>query len=296
MRKNWKQKIAPAMNNFCLGCDKCNGTGCVGQIPGMGGLGEAKTFQANFNSWEDIIVDISTSRLPKIGVAPMTGVAENMGNPMSEAEFHRLLVAGAKKAGIFSCIGDGTPDHKVQDGIAALRANRVEGVVFFKPYPNQMLLQRYQWAEPVGKIIGLDIDSYRIATMAGKVVMEKKGVEQLLELKEKFKKPFIVKGIASEEDVQLIEAVRPDYVVVSNHGGRVFDNGEGIAYILQRYGERLKSVVKEVWVDGGLRTHEHLLKANALGADAVLIGRLFIQATAVYGKSGISKVCGELTR
>lgn len=299
MQNNWKKKIPLKMNNYCRGCEVCDGAGCVGQIPGMGGLGRARTFQANYDSWEEIDIEIDIEvdcdKYPQIGVAPMTGVAENMGNPASEAEFHDRLVKGALKAGVLSCIGDGTPDHKILDGIAALKANNAQGVVFFKPYPNSVLLERYHWAEDVGSIIGLDIDSYKIATMAGKVILEKKTAEDLIELKNYFKKPFIIKGVASEEDVELIEKVRPDYVVVSNHGGRVFDNGEGIAYILQRYIDRLKAVTKEVWVDGGLRTREHILKAATLGADRVLIGRPFIQATAVYGKKGIAKLCKELS-
>jgi isopentenyl diphosphate isomerase/L-lactate dehydrogenase-like FMN-dependent dehydrogenase len=134
---------------------------------------------------------------------------------------------------------------------------------------------------------GLDIDSYRIVTMKGKASLERKTAAQLIELKNYFKLPFMVKGVASEEDVQLVEEVKPDIVVISNHGGRVFDKGRGTAYILHDYGKRLKNCCGQLWVDGGLRSAAHLAKSAALGADRVLIGRPFIQATAVFGEKGI---------
>lgn len=287
-----RKKLNKLTNGACRGCARCNGYGCIGEVPGMGGKGFAKTFINNYKSWEDI--EVRGTELPEIGVAPMTGVEQNMGNPFPEAEFHNYIVKGAKKAGIFSCIGDGTPDFKLLDGADALRKNGVKGSVFIKPYPNKNIIERYNWIEDVSDIVGIDIDSYHIPTMDGLVPLEKKSSSQLKELKKIFEKRFAVKGIQSMDDLELVRDLKPDIVVISNHGGRVFDNGRGIAYSLQELAGQVKNYCNEIWVDGGLRSINHMKKAKALGASRVLIGRPFIQATILLKSEGISNWLNSL--
>ncbi|MGL1894555.1 MAG: alpha-hydroxy-acid oxidizing protein [Spirochaetaceae bacterium] len=283
----YNRAISLATHEACRGCSKCNGHGCVGEVPGMGGKGKAKTFINNYNSWNDIEVENISNELPLIGVAPMTGVGQNMGNVFPEAVFHNYMAKGAQKADIMYCIGDGTPDFKLLSGIKALKNNNFKGTAFIKPYPNKNILERFELVEGIANIIGVDIDSYRIPTMEGLVSLEKKNAKQLLELKSHCNKPFIIKGVQSQADLELMKEVRPDIVVVSNHGGRVFDDGEGIAYRLKEIISELKNICDEVWVDGGIRTKEHMYKAKTLGATRVLLGRPFIQATSVYKEEGI---------
>ncbi|WP_246745061.1 alpha-hydroxy-acid oxidizing protein [Thiospirochaeta perfilievii] len=285
--REFNRTVAKLMHKSCRGCSVCNGYGCRGEVPGMGGKGQALTFINNFKSWNEIEVDISGVDLPLLGIAPMTGVGQNMGNVYPESVFHNYMVSGAKKAGIMPCIGDGTPDFKLQSGIKALKDNNITGTAFIKPYPNNIILERFKMVEPYVDIMGVDIDSYRIPTMEGLVSLEQKSEEQLLELKEACNKRFIVKGIQSQNDLELMIKVKPDIVVVSNHGGRVFDNGEGIAYRFKELIPELKKIANEVWVDGGLRTISHLKKAKALGAYRVLIGRPLIKATAVFKEDGV---------
>lgn len=286
-RTEFRKTVAKNTHRACRGCKECNGYGCKGEVPGMGGKGSSATFINNFTSWNDIDVDIKEGDLPLLGVAPMTGVGQNMGNVYPEALFHNYMVLGAKATGIMACIGDGTPDFKLYSGIKALKDNGVSGTAFIKPYPNYMILDRFKLVDDVADIVGVDIDSYRIPTMEGLVSLEKKSASQLLELKKRSTKPFIVKGVQSTEDLELMKIVKPDIVLVSNHGGRVFDNGEGIAYRLQSLMAELKDITSEVWVDGGIRTIDHLKKAKTLGATRVLIGRPIIQAISVFKEEGI---------
>lgn len=269
----------------------------------MGGLHSASTFKANFSSWEQLafqhqgeLLSLSQEKALEpsfLGIAPMTGVEENMGAPrgLDEWAFHHLLVRGAKKAGVFSSIGDGAPDFKIQAGIQALLKEGVKGAIFMKPYPNETLFTRLEWVEKAAQIVGLDIDSHHIVTMAGKATLEKKSAFQLKELKQKIHAkgfPFVVKGINDHEGVSLIEEIKPDVVVLSNHGGRVLDHQEGIAFSLKQYGARLKKSCDQLWVDGGIRYYRHLLLAKWLKADKVLIGRPAIQATAYFQEEGIT--------
>lgn len=289
---DFNKMISLHMNSACRGCKICNGFGCRGEVPGMGGKGKALTFINNYKSWNEI--DVDGDEMPELGVAPMTGVGQNMGNVYPESVFHGYLVAGAKKAGLYSCIGDGTPDFKLLSGIKALKDNNVVGTAFIKPYPNDIIKERFHLVENYVDILGVDIDSYRIPTMQGLVALEKKSSSQLLELKKVSNKKFILKGIQSLEDFEIVKKVEPDIVVVSNHGGRVFDNGEGIAHRLKALMPHLLNYCGEVWVDGGLRTKAHLKKAKALGATRVLIGRPLIQATSVLKEEGVSHWLKEL--
>ncbi len=279
--------ISQKSHNACRGCEICDGRGCNGEIPGMGGKGTGTTFINNYLSWENILVK-TTNQLPKIGVAPMTGVEENMGYPCSEQDFHQLLVAGAKVANISVCIGDGSPLYKLESGRNALIANEIEGTAFVKPYAdNQEILKRYKLVEDFISEFGIDIDAVSLKNMQGKANLEIKGIHSLQQIQKAIKKPFIIKGIHKLEQIELIKELKPFAVVISNHGGRVFDNGEGIAFILQKLAPLIKNYTQEIWVDGGLRNHSHLLKAKALEADKVLVGRPFIQAIIAQGSNGI---------
>ena len=204
-----------------------------------------------------------------------------------EAPFYFAAAESAKAAGIGFCIGDGFPDIKLESGIAAAERFELKADVFIKPYPDRQWLERAERAASIAGFIGIDIDSWQIATMAGQTVMERKTAAQLKTLKKSIKSPFVIKGICDRETAALLEEVRPDAAVISNHGGRVASPPEGTAYLLQRFASAVRKQSGSVWVDGGLRTGVHLKKAAALGAERVLIGRPFIQAVIINGRDGV---------
>ncbi|MAH21879.1 MAG: hypothetical protein CMO12_03605 [Thaumarchaeota archaeon] len=113
-------------------------------------------------------------------------------------------------------------------------------------------------------------------------------------LKKEVTIPVVIKGIMSQEDAK--EAVRAgaDAVVVSNHGGRLLDYTQSAIEVLP---EVLEAVGKEVdvLIDGGFRRGTDALKALAMGAKAVLIGRPVFWGVAVAGAPGVSRVIQLLT-
>jgi hypothetical protein len=267
----------------------------------MGGKGSGRTFINNVLSWDEAEAHSASCRevspclpgLPEIAVAPVTGVDENIGGALPEAEFHDALVLGAKEAGIFSCIGDGVPLYKFTGGVAALMRHGRKAAVIIKPHLNHVVMERYEMAAACAEAVGIDIDACTLATVESKAGLEKKDAPLLKELKTHIKYPFIIKGICRESELELLEAVRPDIVVISNHGGRVADDLEGIARSLERLAPRARNFCGELWVDGGLRRRGHLVKAAALGAKRVLIARPFIQGVVVFGAAGIARVLEE---
>jgi len=291
--QTWRAELAARTRQACRGCALCDGRVCAGEVPGMGGKGGGRTFINNVLSWGEIAVP-PASRLPEIAVAPVTGIDENVGGALPEAEFHDALVRGAIEAGIYSCIGDGVPEYKFTDGVAALARHRRKAAVIIKPHKNRIILERYEMAAPHADALGVDIDACTLATVEGKAGMEWKDARLLAELKKSIQIPFIIKGICRESELELLDAVRPDIAVISNHGGRVADELEGIAWSLERLAARARDFCGEIWVDGGLRKREHLGKAAALGAKRVLIARPFIQGAVCLGAAGVKRVLEDL--
>jgi len=108
-------------------------------------------------------------------------------------------------------------------------------------------------------------------------------------LRSNTKLPIILKGIQHEEDAQRALDAGVDCVLVSNHGGRQVDGGIGAL-------DALPSVVEAVGgkalilFDSGIRHGADVFKALALGARAVLLGRLYIWGSAIAGEQGVRDV------
>ena len=277
----------------CFACKVCNGKACRGIIPGMGGFGDGNTFINNFDSWENIKVNIIDKDIPEIVFAPMTGVDENMGGYLSERQFHEIAVKSSCKGNILHAIGDGFPEYKLEYGAEALRRNKTKGAVFIKPFKHDILLKKYHLVRDVASFIGIDIDCLCLPTLKGVEDIVDMGYRELKEFVSYIDVPFILKGIYDERQLDIVKRLRPYAVVVSNHGGRVFDNGIGTAYLIKDLEKKLRPYVQEVWVDGGLRTKEHLLKAKNLGADRVLIGRPFAVYTILFKEKGVVRFFEE---
>jgi isopentenyl diphosphate isomerase/L-lactate dehydrogenase-like FMN-dependent dehydrogenase len=101
--------------------------------------------------------------------------------------------------------------------------------------------------------------------------------------------PVVVKGLLTAEDAQLACEHGAAAVVVSNHGGRQLD---GVSATLDVLEEVVAAVDgrAEVYLDGGVRRGVDVLKALALGARAVLIGRAMLWGLAVAGEEGVTDV------
>jgi len=106
--------------------------------------------------------------------------------------------------------------------------------------------------------------------------------------------PVIVKGILTAEDARLAVEHGVDAVIVSNHGGRQLDGVLPTMEALPPVVEAVQGKIP-VLVDGGIRRGTDILKALALGAQAVLIGRPYVWGLAAFGQVGVRRVV-ELLR
>ena len=104
--------------------------------------------------------------------------------------------------------------------------------------------------------------------------------------KDKHDVPLIIKGIATAEDAELAVQHGVQVVYVSNHGGRQLDHGLGSAAVLPEIVKALAGRA-EVWVDGGFMRGTDVVKAIALGAKTVGLGRLACLGLAAAGVAGL---------
>jgi L-lactate dehydrogenase (cytochrome) len=104
--------------------------------------------------------------------------------------------------------------------------------------------------------------------------------------------PILVKGVLTADDAREAFAHGVDGVVVSNHGGRQVDGAVAALDALVEVRDELPEAV--VLMDGGIRTAADVVKAIALGADAVLLGRPYAYALAVGGQRGVEELLQNL--
>ncbi|NWH23499.1 HAOX2 oxidase, partial [Grus americana] len=101
--------------------------------------------------------------------------------------------------------------------------------------------------------------------------------------------PIIIKGILTKEDAELAVRHGVQGIIVSNHGGRQLDGGPATIDALVEVVEAVQGRV-EVYLDGGIRKGSDVLKALALGAKCVFIGRPALWGLAYKGEEGLQEV------
>ena len=110
-------------------------------------------------------------------------------------------------------------------------------------------------------------------------------------LRSLWKGKILIKGVMAEEDARAAADVGADGVIVSNHGGRQLD---GVASSIVKLPEVVAAVGDrvEVYMDGGVRSGIDVVKAIALGANGILIGRPWVWAMAGRGQQGLTDLLG----
>jgi len=301
IKNNARRKFALA----CRVCKVCDGIECAGEMPGMGGIGTGSSFTANLASlakyqirtkmihsvkYPDTSVNILGLHLSvPVLAAPITGTLTNMGGGVDELDYSEAVIEGCKIVGSIGMVGDGAEPEKYKIGLQAIKKNRGWGIPIFKPREfNQEIIKRIHAAEKAGaKAVGIDIDAISLKTMElKKQPVGPKTVKDLQEIKKETNLPFILKGIMTPEDALFAVESGADAIVVSNHGGRVMDFMPGFADVLSPIVKEVKGKIT-ILADGGIRTGSDVLKAIALGAEAVLVGRPVAIGAVGEGKDGV---------
>ncbi len=107
--------------------------------------------------------------------------------------------------------------------------------------------------------------------------------------------PVVVKGVCRADDARRCVEHGAKALVVSNHGGRQLDTAPATCEVLPHVAEAVGELC-EIYVDGGIRRGSDVLKAIALGARAVLVGRPVLWGLSVAGQEGVTNVLEILRR
>ena len=120
-----------------------------------------------------------------------------------------------------------------------------------------------------------------------------KSWDDLAWLREQWDGPIVLKGVLHPDDARRAADAGMDGVVVSNHGGRQIDGEiaslDALPHVVEAVGDRMA-----VLLDSGVRTGSDVIKAIALGADAVLLGRPYVYGLGLGGEDGVRHVLRSL--
>ena len=145
----------------------------------------------------------------------------------------------------------------------------------------------------VGHVKGVD-DMSSLSSWTAQQFDPRLSWDDVAWIKNRWGGKLILKGIMDPEDARRAVATGADALIVSNHGGRQLDGApsaiEALPPIVDAVGSRI-----EVWMDGGIRSGQDVLKAVALGARGTLIGRAFLYGLGALGEAGVTR-CLEIIR
>ena len=271
------------MGPYCKSCPVCNGVACKNTVPGPGAKGIGTGFIRNYQKWQELCVNMDTicENVPvdtsynffgkqvalPVFAAPVGAMQLHYGDKYDDLTYNDILVTACAGAGIAAFTGDGTNPAVIQAAAGALKKNHGCGVPTIKPWN---ILKNL--TPPAGS----------------KTVDELKEIVKLMN-----GKPFILKGIMTVNGAKKALEAGASGIVVSNHGGRVLDQCPATAEVLPAIVDAVGGKMT-ILVDGGIRTGMDVFKALALGADAVLIGRPFVNMVYGGGAEGVQVYVDKL--
>jgi len=153
--------------------------------------------------------------------------------------------------------------------------------------------RRRQFGNIVGHVKGVE-DMGSLSAWIGQQFDPRLSWDDVAWIKNRWGGKLILKGIMDPEDARLAADSGADALIVSNHGGRQLDGAPSSIEALPAIAEAVGSRI-EVWMDGGIRSGQDVLKAIALGARGTLIGRAFLYGLGALGEAGVTR-CLEIVR
>ena len=311
---NYSDVLANArecIGKYCKACPVCNGVACKNQIPGPGAKGVGDTAIRNYNKWADIRVNMDTLcengtpdthvelfgkrfKLPFFA-GPVGAVNLHYSDTYTDMTYNDVLVRACAENGIAAFTGDGTNPTVMEMATRAIGAAGGCGVPTIKPWNIDTIREKMAQAKASGCFaVAMDVDAAGLPFLKNMTPPAgSKSVEELTEIVQLAERPFIVKGVMTVKGALKAKQAGAAAIVVSNHGGRVLDQCPATAEVLPAIVDAVGGKMT-ILVDGGIRTGMDVFKALALGADAVLIGRPFVNMVYGGGAEGVQVYVDKL--
>lgn len=306
-----REKSRSVIGPYCKSCPVCNGKACSNKIPGPGSKGTGTVAIKNYESWQKIEVKMDTLAENKeidttfemfgktfkypIFAGPVGAVSQHYSDLYNDNTFNEIYVRACAKSGIAAFTGDGLNEEIMVHATHYIKENNGIGVPTIKPWDKETCFKKLELAKASKAFaIAMDVDAAGLPFLQGRIPPAgRKSVDELKKIINYAKVPFIVKGIMSVEGAQKAINAGAQGIVVSNHGGRVLDGTPATASVLEEIADQFKGQVKII-VDGGIRSGLDVFKALALGADAVIIARPFVNMIYGNGEQGVEAYVQQL--
>ena len=214
---------------------------------------------------------------------------------MRDHGFVRALMDRAREAGCSALMITldlqilGQRHRDIKNGLSTPPKLTLKNLVDMARHPGWSLgmlaTKRRQFGNIVGHVSGVD-DMSSLAGWTASQFDPALSWDDVAWISEYWGGPTILKGIMDPRDAVRAVDCGADALIVSNHGGRQLDGAPASIDALQPVLEAVDGR-SAVWVDGGIRSGQDLLKALALGADAALIGRSYIYGLGALGSEGV---------
>ena len=182
--------------------------------------------------------------------------------------------------------------HKdLKNGLTAPPRPTLKNIINLATKPRWLLgmagTRRHTFRNLVGHVKGVS-DMSSLAAWTNEQFDPRLSWADVAWVKKQWGGKLILKGIMDVEDALLAVHSGADAIVVSNHGGRQLDGAqssiEALPAIVAAVGDKI-----EVWMDGGIRSGQDVLKAWALGARGTMIGRAMVYGLGAMGEAGVTK-------
>jgi L-lactate dehydrogenase (cytochrome) len=243
--------------------------------------------------------------LSTMSICSIEDVAENTTKPfwfqlyvMRDRKFVHRLIERARAAGCSALVITvdlqimGQRHCDVKNGLSAPPKPTLANLVNLATKPGWCLkmlgTRRRYFGNVVGHVDGIE-DMSSLAQWTAGQFDPTLSWDDVRELRRLWDGKVIIKGVMDAEDAAKAMDVGADAIIVSNHGGRQLDGAPSsiaaLPQIVDMVGGRC-----EVWMDGGIRSGQDVLRALALGADGTMIGRAFLYGLAAGGKTGVRQV------
>ena len=294
----------------CKACPECNGLGCGNTLPGPGSKAPGNGAHVNWQAWKDIRLNFDTfvedgpvetgCRLfgREFALPLMSGPIGSMTQYSKEdvtVAFNDGVMEGTAATGTIDCFGDGVTPATLPGALESIARHQAAAIPVFNPMPNASIMKKMDLFEQSDALaMCVVVDSAGLSHWKHKGDQPgTKTIADLKELKAHTGKPFLVKGIMTAKGaLQAVEA-GADGIIVSNHGGRALADVPGTAEVLPEIVKAVKGNTTII-VDGGIRHGVDMVKALAIGADAVLICRPFAVAWFGGGAEGVKLYIEQL--
>ncbi len=242
--------------------------------------------------------------LSTMSVCSIEDVAQNTTRPfwfqlyvMKDKDYISRLIQRAKNAGCSALVLTldlqimGQRHKDIKNGLSTPPKPTLANLINIATKPRWAMgmlgTKRRNFGNIVGHVDGLD-NMTNLAQWTVSQFDPSLNWDDVQWIKDQWGGKLVLKGVMDADDAELAVKSGADALIVSNHGGRQLDGAAASLDVLPEIVDRVGEDI-EVWMDGGIRSGQDVIKATALGAKGTMIGRAFLYGLGAMGAEGVTK-------